>query len=135
MSHSHIRVPKLPPRRRPWLEFVIGGVLIVFLALVALGKSLDWTSRRNYATATGTIIETRIVIDHYLDSQYGGQIFYRKETHVTYELQGREQNRWLTASDTTTPRELLASKLASHPSSCLVYWVANHPENAKCQLK
>jgi hypothetical protein len=53
---------------------------------------------------TGSIRETRIVVDHIVDSQYGGLIYYPVEARTRYEFEGRTQERWLTASEITTTR-------------------------------
>ena len=134
MSHSHIRVPRPAPQRDPWLEFVVAASIVVLVALLAFGGFVGRSFDETNVTATGSILETRIVVDHILDSQYGGRIFYRIEARTSYEFQGQSQDRWLTASEITTARELLQAKLASRPKYCVVYWVPGHSENAKCRL-
>ena len=134
MSHSHVRVSHPPPQRRPWIEFALAVSLVALMMLLTFGNFLKWPFDGDYARATGSILETRIVVDHILDSQYGGRIFYRVEVRTSYEFQGEPQERWLTASEITTARELLEAKLAVHPKYCVVYWVPGHPENAKCRL-
>ncbi|MFZ0746447.1 MAG: hypothetical protein WAM85_18715 [Terracidiphilus sp.] len=96
---------------------------------------LDRSAARTYFTADGTVQETRIVVDHIGDSQFGGQIYYRIEAHVNYEVEGQDQDRWLTASEITPERDLLTAKLQPLPKTCRVYWVPKHPENAKCRLE
>ena len=134
MSHSRIRIPKPPARRRPWLEFVAGAVMTVFIALFIFVRLADWRSPTHYSTAAGTILETRIAIAGARDSRYGGQIFYRIEARTRFYLEGQTQDRWLTASELTESRQLLVAKLAAQPRSCMVYWTPKHPENAKCRL-
>jgi hypothetical protein len=134
MSHRHIRVPRPAPQRRPPPEFVLAAVVVVSIALLAVGNLVRLPSDESYVSASGSILETRIVVDHILDNEYGGRIFYRIEARTSYELEGRSQDRWLTASEIETARELLQAKLASHPKHCVVYWVPGHPENAKCRL-
>lgn len=92
------------------------------------------SSSPNYETAKGRVLGVRKVVDSTRDSIYGGRIYYRIETHVQYELNGKTQDRWLRASD-DMPRETLALKLAHNPTECLVYWIPDHPENAKCSLR
>jgi hypothetical protein len=89
----------------------------------------------DHLTAQGNVSDTRIVIDHIRDSQYGGLIFYRIEALVSYEIEGQTQNRWLVASEITTAREFLVAKLADHPKACQVYWLPNHSENARCRFQ
>jgi hypothetical protein len=134
MSHSHVRVPRLPPQRHPGLEFVVAASIVVLVASLAFGNFVWRPSDEDHVSATGSILETRIVVDHIFDSQYGGRIFYRIEARTSYEFQGQSQDRWLTASEITTARELLQAKLASRPKYCVVYWVPGHSENAKCRL-
>ena len=134
MSHSHIRVPKPAKRDSPWIP-IIGTVLIVVLvAWLAFGRLFQWPLNPNDTTADGKILETRIVVDHLRDSQYGGLIYYRIEAQVKYQIQGKEQEQWIAASEATTDQILLAARISSHPKTCLVYWPPNHPDNAKCRL-
>lgn len=134
MSRAHVRVPASPPRRRRWMEFVLGGMMVLFIALFATMR-LERNAGRSYFTTPGTVLETRIAVDHISDSRSGGQIYYRIEVHVSYSVEGLEQDRWLTASEATTEREQLAARLAARPKTCRVYWVPKHPENAKCRLE
>lgn len=135
MSHSHIRIPKPLPRRNRWTEAVILALFAALAALYVVDKSYDWSADRQYSTAEGKILETRIVVEHTSESRYGGQIFYRTEARTRFAVNGQEQMRWLTASEPTTTRELLAAKLSSNPTQCEVYWAPNHPETAKCRLE
>jgi hypothetical protein len=78
----------------------------------------------NLATE-GKISDSRIVVDHTRESLYRGQIFYRTEALVSYEIDGQAQNRWLIASEITTERTRLASNLRVHqrvakPTGCLI---------------
>lgn len=135
MSHSHIRVHEAPPKRNLWFE---AAIAISFVALAALCiAALRWHQPYDldHLTTEGIVSDTRIVVDHIRDSTYGGLIFYRIEAQVRYEIDGQAQNRWLIASQITTERVLLASKLASSPKSCQVYWLPDHPENARCRFK
>ena len=109
-------------------------MMIVFMALFVLSR-LDRSGARTYFTATGTVQEARIVVDHTVDNEYGGQIHYRIEARVHYMVEGQEQDRWLTASEAMTERGLLVEELEPPPQTCLVYWVPRHPENARCRLK
>jgi hypothetical protein len=106
-------------------------VIVFFMAVRLPQGSID----NRYLTAGGKVTETRIVIDHIQDSQYGGQIYYRIDAHVSYQIDGQVEDRWLTASETTTARELLSAKLATQPKTCQVYWFPNHPENARCRFQ
>jgi hypothetical protein len=135
MSHSRIRVPKPVQRTSPWLTIVGTTTIVVLVGVLAFGKLFYWPSSSSYQTAPGTVLETRMVVDHLRDSPYGGQIYYRIEAHVRYSIEGRQKEQWMTASETTAGREMLAAKLAPQPKNCRVYWFPNHSENAKCQLE
>jgi len=137
MSHSHIRVHESPPQRNLWLETTFGVAFVAFVAIAAFYVPGIWHPLYDldHLTAPGNVSDTRIVIDHTRDSLYGGQIFYRIEALVSYEIDGQTQNRWLTASEVTTERGRLASKLAGSPKSCQVYWLPDHPENARCRFQ
>lgn len=134
MSRRPVRLSKPMQRRRPGLKIVLGALTILFMALFAFSR-LERTAGRSYFTAAGTVEETRIVVDHVWDSRYGGQIYYRIEAHVNYEVEGQAQDRWLTASEITPQRELLLTRLEPPPKTCQVYWAPKHPENARCRLK
>jgi hypothetical protein len=86
-------------------------------------------------TAEGKIFDTKIVVDHTVESSYGGRILYRIEARVSYPILGHNQVQWMTASEVTPTRESLELKLAHHPQGCQVYWISGHPENAKCRLE
>jgi hypothetical protein len=108
---------------------------IILAALYLLSGTVNWPIDRQYSTVMGSVVETKIVVDRIQDSIYGGKIYYRIDAHVIYKLGDLQQDRWLTASDSSTARELLNAKLASHPKSCLVYWPPSNPGNAKCKLE
>ena len=134
MSQGHIRKPKPEPSQQPWLAVAIGATLIVFLAITVLIKEYDLHIDADHLTAAGKILETRMVVDHIKDNQYGGGIFYRIEARVQYQIHGVQQDRWLAASEATTYREMLSLRLDPPPKSCTVHWPPKHPENARCQL-
>jgi hypothetical protein len=136
VSRSHVRVQHSPPKRKPWLEATVAiafflVVAAIYIAIRALHPPYD----TDHLTAKGTVSESRIVIDHIRDSQYGGLISYRIEALVSYEIESQPQNRWLVASEITTERAMLASKLAGSPKTCQVYWLPGHPENARCRFQ
>jgi hypothetical protein len=105
------------------------------MMIFAFGRLIVPPSHDHYATANGSILETRIVVDHIRDNQYGGLIYYRVEARTRYELEGHSQERWLTASEITTTREELVAMIAAHPKTCLVYWFPKNPENVKCRIE
>jgi hypothetical protein len=136
VSHSHIRVHEVPPQRNLWLEAGAGIAFFVAVAVLYIAAKV-WHPLYDldHLTTEGKISDSRIVVDHTRESLYGGQIFYRTEALVSYEIDGQTQNRWLTASEITTERARLASKLADSPKTCQVYWLPGHPENARCRFK
>jgi hypothetical protein len=113
------------------IAFFLGVVVVLCIAVRVLHPVYDL----DHLTAEGNISDSRIVVDHTSESMYGGKIFYRIEALVSYEIDDQTQNRWLIASETTTDRGLLASKLVGSPKTCQVYWLPNHPENARCRFK
>jgi hypothetical protein len=137
MSRNRKRVPAPAPRRKRWIKVLVVVVLLLTVAAL-LVKRTPWAAGRLRAprvTVSGTVLDTRVVVDHTSDSRQGGLVFYRIEAHVRYEFQGQTQDRWLTASNATTARELLDAIIAKQPPNCLVFWTPNHPENAKCLLE
>ena len=141
MSQTHIRVSRPPSRRRFWVAIAIafGVPLIPVVYMVARAES--WFAPA-YNSADGTVLETRTVVDHYDNGEFGGSIYYRLEAHVQYSVPDASgiyglselQDRWLNASDPTTTPELLTVTPQKHPKSCRVYWIPKHPETAKCEF-
>jgi hypothetical protein len=132
MRPSRVRVPK----KRNWLvRGALGAAIVLLAGLFLVGRLRGGFRDGSHLNAAGRILETRIVEEHVQDSPYGDRTLYRIEVHVTYELRGEAQDRWLTASEVTMDRDPLAARLASHPGSCEVYWAPHHPENAKCLLR
>jgi len=136
MSHTHVRAPKAEPPPPPkLLPLLIAGTLVgLFCVLYVAGRIRDSAYDTSHLTTQGKISETRIVVDHILDTSWGGKIFYRLEAHVAYQIDGQTQDRWLTASGVDASREFLSLKLANHPQTCQVYWSPGHPENARCRF-
>jgi hypothetical protein len=136
MSHSHIRVHETAPPPKPQYTFwasvscIVVCVIAVFL----------WSNLRadefweRHSSVEGTVTETRVVMDHIRDSQYGGHIYYRLEAHVRFRVEGKDQDRWLTVPQDSMDRATLTALATGHPKKCLVYWVPGHAENAKCKL-
>jgi hypothetical protein len=136
MSRNHIRTRQQALRSR-WRGTVVAAVLLVTVAALLI-KRTPWPRSRVHAdtiTASCTVLDTRVVVDHTRESLRGGVIYYRLEAHVRYEFQGRTQDRWLVASKATTVRELLDAMVAKQPRKGLVFWASNHPEDAKCLLE
>jgi hypothetical protein len=135
ISRHRIHVPKPPPSREPWIAFPIVIGTVGFTVIVALGPLMDSLSDRPYATALGTVLETRLVVDRIGEGYYGSSAYYRIEARVRFLQKSQVQERWLVAPQMDSKRDLLLIKLAGQPKSCLVYWPPEHPENAKCDLK
>jgi hypothetical protein len=137
MSRAHIRVvKKLPPPRiemRFWLTVGVGVFAVV--AVIGWVHSYQMNSFTRHLTADGTVSETRIVVAGLLDSSHGGGILYRTEAHVRFMAEGQQQDRWLTASELTADRGMLAARIASHPGTCIVYWTPGHADAARCSME
>ena len=137
MSHAHVRARKPEPTPPPklWPFLTIGTLVGLLCVLYIAGKIRDSAFDSSHLTTQGRISETRIVVDHMLDTSMGGKIFYRIDAHVAYQIDGQTQDRWLTASGIDASHEFLALKLISHPQTCQVYWSPGHPENARCRFQ
>ena len=137
MSHSHLRARLNPPapRRNFWLEATFGLVFVAFAAIFIAVLRWHQPYDLDHLTTEGKTSDSRIVVDHIWDTRYGGAIYYRTEALVSYEIDGQPQNRWLIASEITTERARLASKLADSPKACQVYWLPDHPENARSRFR
>jgi|GEM_PF-6292966 len=135
MSHAHIHVAKpAPPFKPVILVLFITGIVLLFACLYA-GSIVYLSYEEAYETTTGSVLETRIVLDHVADTGRGGHIYYRVEARTRFEQSGQPQERWLVASKSSGNRELLGAALAENPKTCEVYWHPKHPENARCHLK
>jgi hypothetical protein len=135
MSHSHIRIAKPIPQRRRWIEvlFIACACLLVLVALswILIGAPFD----TKHETAIGKITESHVAIMGSRDSRFGGYILYQIQVHVRYSYSGQTQDRWIVGSELSSSREILQALLNAHPNSCEVYWMPNHPENAKCRFE
>jgi hypothetical protein len=128
---SDLRPSKSWARGEWVVQLALGTLMIAFIALFAQSR----LAGRSNSSAIGTVKESRMVVDHTSEGQFGGTIYDRMELRVSYAAAGEQQDRWLTASDVTSDRDWLAAKLASHPKTCQVYWDPRHPENARCRLE
>jgi hypothetical protein len=137
MTHTHIRFPQPGPEqhRSYRLDIAAGAVIVVLIALYAMNQLWNVPQRTAYSYTYGKVIETQIVVADTRETLHGGLIFYRIETHVTFDLNDQHQDRWLPASDVTTAREMLAARLTPPPTSCRVYWLPEHPRDLKCHLE
>lgn len=88
-----------------------------------------------HETAVGTVSESRIAVTGLIDSRYGGRVFYQIEVHVQYLYRGQIQNRWMAGSELNNARQMLEARIRRHPGTCEIYWLPNHPENAKCRFE
>ena len=137
MSHAHIRVPKPPqPPSRPvlMLRMFLLGVVLLVIALMAVGRLIDFPERQDWVTADGAVNETRIAVDRIQGSLYGGRISYRLEARVSYSDGGQSYDRWLLVRRETV-RAVLEMEVARHPRYCEVYWPPGQPERARCRLR
>lgn len=136
MSRSHIRVKRTPhrPRDRTSVASRVAAVLVIVLILIFVTTRMRNPFRvKGHETATATILETRLALASIVDGGRGGYALYRIEAHVTYDLHGTPQDRWISASEAER-RDDLELVLARHPATCLAYWPPGHPENARCAL-
>lgn len=135
MSHSHIRKAKEVPPPSPWWRIALfPAVMAVLCAALFIFANWVTTLPKTYERAQGKILEVRRHVDSIHESSYGTKVVYGLEAHVQYTMNGQMQDRWLSASD-DLPKEILALKLAAHPTECMVYWPPKHPESAKCSLQ
>ena len=135
MSRSHIRKKMPAPRRTDWASFIVGPVVVVLVLWMAIGRVLPHLPSGRRDTAAGKILETRIAIYSTHESQSGSYAMYRIEAHVTFDVSGESQDRWIPASEVDSSRDILAMRLSKPPATCLVSWPPRDPENARCMLK
>lgn len=137
MSHSHVRgrVPRPPNKRNYWIEVAIWGVFVALACYWVQGRLWPDPVENSHETATGKVLETRVVAVGNRESNYGGFILYRVEAHVTYLSHGRPQDRWLPASEVTGDRTSIALQMAKQTGKCIVSWAPGHEENARCLLQ
>jgi hypothetical protein len=135
MTHTHLHVPRPEPQRNYRLEVAAGAVVLVLMAIYAVNQMGSVPRRTAYSYTYGKVIETRIAVTGTRETLYGGRIYYQIESHVTFDLNGKHQDRWMPASDVITAREVLMAQLAQQPTKCRVYWPPEHPQDLKCQLE
>ena len=132
--HARDRFPGRPEKVSVWRHVAAGAGVLFFAGLVAFGPWWAPTIEDSHQTAHGQMLETRMT-QGTRDSDLGGAILYRIESHVRYDLHGMAKDRWMAASEVSSDRDVLALRIIKHPSSCEVYWAPDHPENPKCLLK
>jgi hypothetical protein len=133
MSQTHIRAEEATPKRSRLAEAAIVAVLALLGILLAFGGYWEGF-RSDRETSDAKILDTRIAVVSLHESQYGTWAQYRIEAHVTYDLRGQRQDRWVPVSEIVNDKTLLEARLATHPTTCEVSWARSHPENARCQL-
>jgi hypothetical protein len=111
---------------------VIVGLLVVF---VLASRMLPRFRSDGHDSAVGKVLETRIVMASTGESTMGSYAFYRIEAHVTFDVNGEKQDRWIPASEVNSSREELELQLIDRPGTCRVSWSPRHPENAHCSLQ
>jgi hypothetical protein len=138
MSHPHIRVPKsVPePQRHIWLEYVLAGTIAVMLiAAVMAVRVSPLLFSPQHETVYGSVLETRIDVVNSGSGYYGGYIDYQIKARVRYQLELKEQEQWMPASEISRSRRLLQLQLAESPKLCLVSWAVGHPEHPRCRIE
>src|SRR5271168_5306798 len=114
MSRSHIRVSVATAPRKPWLERMFAVGFAILFATIPIFIVWDRPHEPDIISE-GKILGTRIVVDNIRHSLFGGRIDYRLEAHVTYNLDGKSQDRWLTADTVSKSRDLIAAQVAGNP--------------------
>lgn len=135
MSRSHVRISDSPPRQRRWLEvLVIGSALLLILGL-ALSMFMRAPFDMEHDTATGAVLESKIVVVGLRDTTYGGVVLYQIEVRVRYSHDRKTQDQWMVGSAANSSRQELQAQLNRSPQACEVYWEPSHPENARCRFQ
>lgn len=134
MNQSHVPKPKLKSRRSIWIgtAIVITAILVTAIAVLVIRRP---NSNVSHVTTTGMVLETRVEAVGTGNSIYGGYIYFQLEARVRYRSESGDEVRWMPASEVSTSRELLVTRLASHSKSCFVTWQAGHPESPRCEFR
>jgi len=135
MSHSHVRVPRQNAGRKYRFEAVIFAVAIVLGGFYVHSRLWPHPVDQSHETATGKVLETRLVVVGTKENSYGGFILYRIEAHVTYPVNGHTQDRWMPASEVSGDRNFLALLMVKQTGKCTVYWSLHHEQNPMCLLQ
>jgi hypothetical protein len=134
MSQTHIHAGKAPLKRSRLAESAaIVAALVLFGVLLAFGVYWEGCNSER-ESSDAKILDTRIVVTQIHEGQRGTSVGYRIEAHVSYDLHGQMQDRWVPVPEMYKDREWLEARLASHPKTCEVSWPKSHPENARCRL-
>jgi Protein of unknown function (DUF3592) len=121
---------KAVARRAIWTIDVRATVLfaiVVVLAAALLAMLHRSPNHVQWSQVRGTIEDTRIVVDHALQTKWGGQVTWKAEYKVGYSIAGREYAVWadsdIRGEDEDEVRLLLPK---SHPS-CRVQYDPQNP--------
>jgi hypothetical protein len=113
----------------------VAMLVIVLLTLLAMaaGRLIEFPERHDWESTEGSVIETRIVVDHVSGTLYGGHVVYRLDARVSYSYKEEKLDRWLPVAEDAM-RGVLKLREANHYRYCEVYWPPSQPELAKCRL-
>jgi hypothetical protein len=135
VSQTHLRKRKVAPRKSGWGSHLLTVVVVLAIVLIVGGRVLPRFQKTGRESSLGKVLETRIVIVSTGESSVGSYAYYRIEAHVTFDMNGEKQDRWISASDDNSNRAELELQILDRPGTCVVSWSPRHPENAHCSLK
>ena len=130
MSSVASRAGKDITRRTSWTIDVRATTLFVFavvfvaalLALVRRGPT-----RVKWLRVQGTIHDTRIVVDHALQTKWGAQLTWKAEYNVVYSIAGREYAVWADSGIRREDEDGVRQLLPRSRPSCRVRYDPQSP--------
>ena len=135
-QHSSKMLPQTRKDRNQLLG-LIGLILGATLAVIGLFylKQRTLLSQANWATAAGTIEDTRTRLVSRADSKYGGNMLYEVQVLTAFSVNGSRQEHWITVAQ--APKTLTSAKFEeSHwkGTQCIVRWNPSNPQDIAVEL-
>ena len=136
MSNHHAK-PKRPVKRflrPPWVV----SLALLICAMAAFPVFYQWwrwnsAPQADWPSVGARVLETRIVVVDVINHAYrGGEIDYRAEAHVAYDLDGVHHDEWLPASDVYSDKLSLQFLLWQKRNKLCTVLI--NPKNAKDKI-
>jgi hypothetical protein len=114
---------------------LIIGIASILTALYIFYSFSTERPRTDHEYAAGTVLESRIVLDHGRETNTGSIGYYRIEIRVRYQRYGQIREVWMPSSEITSDKGLLTLRLANSHGNCEVHWSSFRPDSPECTLE
>ena len=137
MSNHHARARARERRTRKFVLILVGALIVLAIIVHPLyERFLHQRLDDSWPSVNGTLLETRIVVvGNEAHAYHPGEIDYRVEAHVAYDMNGVHHDAWLPASNTASDRTFLAFWLSLKKSKlAVIYWNPTNPSYIQAVL-